>query len=140
MKHLTFNPRNFGLEGKNLALVELDLIAKALNFIFEHASDEMKTTLKCRYAFNVIPVWLDRPAFAGKRMAVIDEDKAQKAFKYIRENVEPSILKVLKTQYEFELMPFKVEYEQSTSVVMFVPRIVKGMLGVAFFMWLISFF
>ena len=105
MSNVRFNPNDFGLKGKNLALVDLGRISDALTYIFQNANDDLLKILKQNHKFGIIPVVVQKPGLNAKKMAVVDADKAEKAFKFIRDNADPALLSALRAEFEFELMP-----------------------------------
>ncbi|MAA93728.1 MAG: hypothetical protein CML22_07315 [Rheinheimera sp.] len=130
-----FNPSQFGLEGRRLAIVELEKITGAMLCIFHHSGEELISIVKSRFGFSIIPVIVDSGEHAGMQMAVLDVECAERAFQYIRENAEPELLEALKAKHEFELMPLAMDKHSLAGT---VAKCVKFILGVAIMMALVS--
>lgn len=128
-----FNPAQFGLQGKRLAVVELNTLSDALSCIFSKGSEKLVSTLKSRYMFSMIPVMMDKGHYQGVPLVVVDADRAEKAFKYIREHASPELLAELKGKHEFELEPIG-----TSSTKEFIAKCARFVLGVALMMLLVS--
>jgi len=130
-----FDARQFGLQNKRLALVDLEAISDALRCIFSIGSNTLLQGLKSKYAFHIIPVFVTEGKFTGRKMAVVDADKAELAFKYIRDNADPVLLQKLKDEHEFELVPFSLPKPSGASV---FAKCVRFVLGVGLMILLVS--
>lgn len=128
-----FNPAQFGLQGKRLAVVELNTLLDALTCICSKGSETLVSTLKSRYQFSMIPVMMDEGQYQGVPLVVVDADGAEKAFQYVRENASPELLAELKENHEFELKPI-----DNSSTKGFIAKCVRFVLGVALMMLLVS--
>lgn len=130
-----FNPSQFGLQGRRLAIVELEKITGAMLCIFHHSGEEFISILKSRFGFSIIPVIVDSGEHAGSKMAVVDVECAERAFQYIRENAEPELLEALKAKHEFELKPLAMDKRSLAGT---VAKCVRFVLGVGIMMVLVS--
>lgn len=131
--HQKFNPAQFGLQGKRLAVVELNKLSDALSCIFSMGGEKLVSTLKSCYMFSMIPVMMDKGHYQGVPLVVVDADRAEKAFKYIRENASPELLAELKGKHEFDLEPI-----DTSSTKGFIAKCARFVLGVALMMLLLS--
>lgn len=135
MKKALLNASIFGLQGKRMALVEIDALCKALNFVFNHASGDMKSVLKAKHNFSVVPILSEESKYAGRRMAVVDADKVEQALAYIRRHADETMLKTLSEHYQFELVPLtRAKFPKGRLLAM----LTKHILGVAIFLYLLS--
>lgn len=128
-----FNPAQFGLQGKRLAVVELNTLSDALSCIFSKGSEKLVSTLKSRYMFSMIPVMMDKGHYQGVPLVVVDADRAEKAFKYIREHASPELLAELKGNHEFELKPIVTRTSKGL-----IPKCIRFVLGVGLMLLLLS--
>ncbi|WP_240224641.1 hypothetical protein [Rheinheimera hassiensis] len=111
MKNTVFNPEDFGLKGKNLALVDFDLILEAFKLISEDIIDDVINQLREKYAFHLISVRMESGQLQGKRLGVVDADQAPAAFDYIRSIISQKSSVLSSNTFEFQLFPIESDEE-----------------------------
>ena len=115
-----FNAKQFGLEGKALALVDLDKLLSLMVFLKHQASPEFYKILKTQHQFTIVPVVTELHGLKGGKAAIVDYDNALKAIQYIQENVDPTILSVLKTEYQFDFYPVLIQRKRTFHQIMYI--------------------
>lgn len=127
-----FNAKQFGLEGKALALVDLEKLLSLMLFLKHQASPEFYRKLKTKHQFAIVPVVTDLHGFRDGKAAIVDYNNALKAMQFIKENVEPTILEVLNTEYQFDFYPVLTERKRTFHQMMFIIgcHVLKWSLGV----------
>ena len=119
MSQELFDAKQFGLDGKALAIVDLDKLLLAMTFVKQQAAPTLYAKLKAEYHFKVVPVESDLYGMAGKKTAVVDHERALRAIAFIKANIEPHLLEVLRAEYEFDLLPIQKEQKPGVSKAMY---------------------